>query len=90
MSARTGGQVPRGDLGPGDLAVCRRVLGTDAGEFEEGVEGGFEGTGVALDLGEEETALECGEEGDSEVVRVGALREVPGVVKTAQPVADRG
>jgi len=44
----------------------------------------------ALDLGEEETALERGEEGDSEVVRVGALQGVPGLVKTAQPVADRG
>jgi hypothetical protein len=34
--------------------------------------------------------LECGEEGDGEVVRVGAVREVPGGVKTAQPVADSG
>jgi hypothetical protein len=41
-------------------------------------------------LGEEETALERGEEGDSEVVRVGTVQEVPGVVKAAQPVADRG
>ena len=73
-----------------DLAVCWPVLVADAGEFEEGVDGCFEGTGVALDLGEEETALERGEEGDSDVVRVGAVREVPGVVKTAQPVADRG
>jgi Domain of unknown function (DUF222) len=80
----------RGDLGPGELAVCRRVLAIDSGEFEESVDGGFERTGVALDPGEEETALECGEKGDSEVVRVGALQEVPGVVKTAQPVADRG
>jgi hypothetical protein len=71
------------DLGPGDLAVCWRVLAADAGEFEEGVDGGFEGTGVALDLGEEETALECGEEGDSEVVWVGAVQGMPGVVKMA-------
>ena len=41
-------------------------------------------------LGEEETALECGEEGDGEVVRVGAVREVPGVVKTVQLVAEGG
>jgi hypothetical protein len=89
VPARTGVGFPW-DLGPGDLAVCWRVAAADAGEFEDGVEGGFEGTGVALDLGEEETALERGEEGDSEVIRVGALREMPGVVKTAQPVADRG
>ena len=76
--------------GLGDLAVCRRILVADPGEFEKGVDGGFEGTGVALDLGEEETALEYGEEGDSEVVRVDAVQEVPGVVKTAQPVADCG
>jgi hypothetical protein len=50
----------------------------------------LEGAGVALDLGEEEAALEGGEEGDGEVVRVGAVREVPGGVKTAQPVADGG
>ena len=80
----------RTDLGPGDLAVCRRVLAAEAGEFEEGVDGGFEGTGVALDLGEEEPALERGEEGDGEVVRVGAVREVAGVVETVQPVTDRG
>jgi hypothetical protein len=34
--------------------------------------------------------LECGEEGDSEVVWVGVLREIPGVVKAPEPVADRG
>jgi hypothetical protein len=83
-------QVPRGNLGSGDLAICRRVLAIDAGEFEEGVDGGFEGAGVALDLGEEETALECGEQGDSEVVRVGALQEMSGVVEAPQAVADRG
>jgi len=65
-------------------------LAADAGEFEEGVDGRLEGTSVALDLGEEETALERGEKGDSEVVRVGSLQEVPGVVQTAQPVADGG
>ena len=74
-----------GALRPWDLAVCRHVLAIDADEFEEGVDGGFEGTGVALDLGEEEAALQCGEEGDSEVVRVGAVREVPSVVKRRSP-----
>jgi hypothetical protein len=43
-----------------------------------------------VNLGEDEAALERGEEGDGEVVRVGAVREVPGGVKTAQPVADGG
>ena len=42
-----------------------------------------EGTGVALDLGEQETALERGEESDGEVVWVGAVQGMPGVVKTA-------
>jgi hypothetical protein len=59
-------------------------------ELEDGVEGGFEGAGVALDLGEEEAALEGGEEGDGEVVRVGAVREVPGGVEAAEPVAEGG
>ena len=87
-----GGQVTSvpWDLGRGGIAVCWHVPAADARELEEGVDGGFEGTGVALDLGEEEAALECGEEGDGEVVRVGAVREVPGGVQTAQPVADGG
>ena len=59
-------------------------------KFEDGVDGGFERAGVALDLGEDEAALECGEERDGEVVRVDAVREVPGGVQTAQPVADGG
>jgi hypothetical protein len=50
----------------------------------------LEGAGVALDLGEEEAALEGGEEGDGEVVRVGAVREVPGGVEAAEPVAEGG
>ena len=59
-------------------------------KFEDGVDGGLERAGVALDLGQDEPALECGEEGDRELVRVNAVREVPGGVKTAQPVADGG
>ena len=59
-------------------------------KFEDGVDGGFERAGIALDLGQDESALECGEEGDSELVRVDAVRQVPGGVKTAQPVADGG
>ena len=57
---------------------------------QDGVDGGFERAGVALNLGEDEASLECGEEGDGEAVRVGAVREVPGGVQTAQPVADSG
>ena len=48
----------------------------------------FRRASVALNLGEDEAALERGEEGNGEVVRVGAVREVPGGVKTEQPVAD--
>lgn len=59
-------------------------------KFEDGIDGGFERAGVALDLGQDEAALECGEERDSELVRVDTVREVPGGVKTAQPVADGG
>jgi hypothetical protein len=72
------------------IAVCRHVPAVEVRELEDGVDGGFERAGVALNLGEEEAALECGEEGDGEVVRVGAVREVPGGVKTAQSVADGG
>jgi hypothetical protein len=78
------------DLGRGGFVVCRHVPAAEARELKDSVDGGFEGAGVALNLGEEEAALECGEEGDGEVVRVGGVREVPGGVKTAQPVADGG
>jgi hypothetical protein len=60
------------------LAVCWRVLAADAGEFEEGVDGSYEGMGVALDLGEEEAALECGEQGDSKVVMGFLMSHRPG------------
>ena len=43
-----------------------------------------------LDLGEEQAALDRGEERDGEVVRVGPGREVPGGVQVPQPVADGG
>src|ERR1039457_2146400 len=78
------------DLGRGGIAVCRHVPAAEARKLEDGVDGGFERAGVALNLSEEEAALECGEERDGEVVRVGAIREVPGGVKMAQPVADGG
>jgi hypothetical protein len=78
------------DLGLGGIAVGRPVPAAEARELKDGVDGGFEGAGVALNLGEDEAALERGEQGDGEVVRVGAVREVPGGVQTAQPVADGG
>jgi hypothetical protein len=59
-------------------------------ESEEGVDGGFERASVTLDLGEEEASLEGGEEGDGQVVRAGAGREVPGGAQAPQPVADGG
>jgi len=60
------------------------------GEGEEGVDRGFEGAGVPLDLGEQEASLDCGEEGEGEVVRVGVGWEVPGGVQFPQPAAYGG
>ena len=57
-------------------------------ESENSVDGGFERTGVPLDLGEEEAPLDSGEEGDGEVVGLQAGPQVPGGVKCSQPVAD--
>ena len=48
-----------------------------AGQGEECVDDGLELTGVPLDLGEEEAALDHGEEGDREVVRVDAAGRCP-------------
>ena len=62
----------------------------DAGEGEDGVDGGFEGTGVALDLREEESALKRGEQRHGEVVGVDADREMPGGLESPQSVADGG
>jgi hypothetical protein len=61
----------------------RAVPAAEARELKDGVEGDFEGPGVALNLREDEAALERGEQGDGEVVRVGAVREVPGGVQPA-------
>jgi hypothetical protein len=74
----------------GDIAVRRHTRAGEARKLEDGVNGGFERAGVALNLGEDEAALESGEEGDGEVVRADAIRQVPGVVKTAQPLPDGG
>ena len=56
--------------------------------MEEGVDRRFQGAGVPLDLGEQKAALERGEEGDGQGVRVGAVRELPGLVQAAQAFAD--
>jgi hypothetical protein len=72
----------------GDIAVRRPTRAAEARKLEDGVNGGFERAGVALNLGEDEAALESGEEGDGEVVRADAIRQVPGGVKTAQPLGD--
>jgi hypothetical protein len=50
------------------IATARRGLARS--ESEDGVDGGFEGTGVPLDLGQQEAPLDSGEEGDGEVVGV--------------------
>ena len=61
-----------------------------SGELEEGVDRRFQRAGVPLDLGQEKAALERGQEGDGEVVRVGAVRELPGLVQAAQSLGDGG
>ena len=58
--------------------------------MEEGVDRRFQRAGVPLDLGEEKAPLERGQEGDGEGVRVGAVRELSGLVQAARPVADGG
>jgi hypothetical protein len=52
---------PFSALGAGRVPPRRLYrAGSPDGEGEDGVDGGFEGAGVALDLGEEEAALERG------------------------------
>jgi hypothetical protein len=46
----------------GGIAGCPHVLAAEARAFEDRVGGGFERAGVALNLGDDEAALECGEE----------------------------
>jgi hypothetical protein len=71
--------------------VAGRDIGPTApGELEEGVDRRFQRAGVPLDLGEEKAALERGQEGEGEGVRVGAVRELPGLVQAAQPLAEGG
>ena len=71
-------------------------MGSSAsGESEEGVDRRFEGTGVQLDLGQEETPLEHGEEGDGQVVGVNAGREnvlalAPAIAKTSSLCSSAG
>src|SRR5450755_4269934 len=75
------------------VARAPRAFGLDSfagGQGEEGVDRRFEGTGVPLDLGEEEAPLERGEEGDGHVVGVDVGREMPGGVTASQPVTNGG
>src|ERR1700730_7675910 len=53
------------------------------GQGDDGVDGGFQGTGVSLDLSEEEPALEHGEQRYCEVVGGDARRQVPGGLEGA-------
>jgi hypothetical protein len=75
------GRYRRGGIGSGSPG---------GGEGEDGVDGGFEGAGVALDLDEEQAALERGEQCYGEVVGTDVGREVPGGLESPQPVADGG
>jgi hypothetical protein len=65
-------------------------IGSGSGEGEEGVDRGLERTGVPLDLGEDEAALERGEESHGEGVRVDVGREALSGLKPSQAVADGG
>ncbi len=64
-------------------------MGSSAdGKGEEGIDRGFERAGAPLYLGEEKSSLERGEQGDGEVIRVEAGREVPVGLKGPEPLAD--
>jgi hypothetical protein len=56
--------------------------------LEEGVDRRFQQAGVPLNLGEEKASLERGKKADGEGVRVGAIRELPGLVQAAETFAD--
>jgi hypothetical protein len=71
-------------------AVLAAAASPGGGEGEDGIDGGFEGAGVALDLGEEQPALKRGEQCHGEVVGTGAGREVPSGPQSAQSVGDEG
>ena len=49
--------------------------------FEHRVECGFEGGGIAVDLGEEEPSLDGGEQGDGQSVGVSGSSEVTALVR---------
>ena len=57
-TARSPGFRSPWDLGREGIAVCRHVPAAETRELEDGVNGGLERAGVALNLGEDEAALE--------------------------------
>jgi hypothetical protein len=63
-------QIPVGGIGLGS---------SSGGEGEDGVDGGFEGSGVALDLREEKSALQRSEKRHSEVVGADSAGRCPAV-----------
>jgi hypothetical protein len=67
--------VPTG-AGPGSDSSCGR-------EREQRVESGLQGTGIAPDLREQQSALKSGEKRNGEVVGVDVGREMPGGVQCA-------
>ena len=80
----SGGIGPRAAMlaltSPADVTVkmsWRRPLGSSAdGKAEEGIDRCLERAGAPLYLGEEKPSLERGEQGDGEVIRVEAGREL--------------
>ena len=77
-------------LGRGHSTAFGNIRAAASDELEEGVNRSFQGADVPLDLGEEKAALERGQEGDGEGVRVGALRELSSLVQAAQALAEGG
>jgi hypothetical protein len=61
-----------------------------ADEGEESIEGGLEGTGVALDLGEEKPALKGREQRHGEIIGIEAGRELPLRIQRAQSLGKGG
>ena len=59
-------------------------MSRDEHESEESIEGGLQGTGVALDLREEKSALKGREQGHGEVIGVDAGQQMAVGVQRSQ------